>query len=129
MTTSIILAVDDSPSMRGMIAYLLRQAGYEVLEATTARRRWKSRGRGAWTWCSPTRTCRTWTGSRWSRACAALPEYKRTPILMLTTESSSAMKERGRAAGATGWMVKPFDPERLVDMLRKVLGPRAPRSA
>ncbi len=46
----------------------------------------------------------------------------KTPILMLTTESSDAMKAQGRAAGATGWLVKPFDPQKLLEVVRKVIG-------
>jgi len=51
-----------------------------------------------------------------------LSEYARVPILVLTTESSDDMKAQGRAAGATGWLVKPFDPKRLVDVVRRVIG-------
>ncbi|MDP3440062.1 MAG: response regulator, partial [Azonexus sp.] len=51
-----------------------------------------------------------------------LPQYASTPILMLTTESSDAMKTQGRAAGATGWLVKPFDPQKLIEVVRKVIG-------
>jgi len=49
------------------------------------------------------------------------PRFKTTPILMLTTESSDLMKQAGRAAGATGWLVKPFDPARLLDVINKVV--------
>jgi two-component system chemotaxis response regulator CheY len=49
------------------------------------------------------------------------PQFKTTPILMLTTESSDLMKQAGRAAGATGWLVKPFDPARLLDVIKKVI--------
>jgi two-component system chemotaxis response regulator CheY len=52
----------------------------------------------------------------------ALPQYKTVPILMLTTESSDAMKQQGRTAGATGWLVKPFDPQKLVEVVKKVIG-------
>jgi two-component system chemotaxis response regulator CheY len=48
--------------------------------------------------------------------------FKSTPILILTTESSDAMKAAGKAAGATGWMVKPFDPNKLVELVGKVIG-------
>ena len=51
-----------------------------------------------------------------------LPAYKDTPIMMLTTESSAEMKQKGRDAGATGWMVKPFDPDKLVRMLKSLIG-------
>jgi len=51
-----------------------------------------------------------------------LPAYAKTPILMLTTESSDEMKAKGRAAGANGWLVKPFDPQRLIEVVKKVIG-------
>jgi len=51
-----------------------------------------------------------------------LPQYKATPILMLTTESSDAMKAQGKASGATGWLVKPFDPQKLLEVVKKVIG-------
>ena len=51
-----------------------------------------------------------------------MAQYKATPILMLTTESSDSMKAQGRAAGATGWLVKPFDPQKLVEVVKKVIG-------
>ena len=49
------------------------------------------------------------------------PKFKTTPILILTTESSDQMKQAGRSAGATGWLVKPFDPNRLIEVIRKVI--------
>jgi len=52
----------------------------------------------------------------------ALPKFKATPILMLTTESGDAMKAQGKAAGATGWLVKPFDPPKLLEVVKKVIG-------
>ena len=48
-------------------------------------------------------------------------QFKATPILILTTESSEQMKQAGRAAGATGWLVKPFDPIKLIEVVRKVI--------
>jgi two-component system chemotaxis response regulator CheY len=56
------------------------------------------------------------------RSLRALPNYQRVPILMLTTESSDEMKAKGRAAGANGWLVKPFDPQRLTEVVKKVIG-------
>jgi two-component system chemotaxis response regulator CheY len=49
------------------------------------------------------------------------PNFKTTPILILTTESSDQMKQAGRAAGATGWLVKPFDPAKLIEVIKKVV--------
>ena len=59
-------------------------------------------------------------GIAFIKACRAQPAYASTPILTLTTESSDAKKAEGRAAGATGWIVKPFNPERLVRVIEKV---------
>jgi len=56
------------------------------------------------------------------RSLRRLPNYASVPILMLTTESSDQMKAQGRAAGATGWLVKPFDPQKLVDVVRRLVG-------
>jgi two-component system chemotaxis response regulator CheY len=56
------------------------------------------------------------------RSLRALSTYQKVPILVLTTESSDEMKAKGRAAGANGWLVKPFDPQRLTEVVRKVIG-------
>ena len=129
MHATLILAVDDSPSMRGMIAYLLRQAGYEVLEADDGEKALALAKARRVDLVLTDQNMPNMDGLSLVASLRALPEYRRVPILMLTTESSAEMKERGRAAGATGWMVKPFDPERLVGMLAKVLGGRAAGSA
>ena len=55
------------------------------------------------------------------RALRSRPRYAKVPILMLTTEGSDEMKQKGRAAGATGWIVKPFDPEQLIEVVKKVI--------
>ena len=123
---TLILAVDDSPSMRAMIAFLLRDAGFEVLEAddgAAALELAKSRHVDL---VLTDQNMPNMDGLSLVASLRALPAYRQVPILMLTTESSPEMKAKGRAAGATGWMVKPFDPEKLVSMLRAVLGTRAP---
>jgi two-component system chemotaxis response regulator CheY len=56
------------------------------------------------------------------RALRQLPAYRSSPILILTTESGVDMKSQGKAAGATGWLVKPFDPLRLIEVVQKLLG-------
>jgi two-component system chemotaxis response regulator CheY len=56
------------------------------------------------------------------RSLRNLPTYQKVPILMLTTESGDEMKSKGRAAGANGWLVKPFDPQRLTEVVKKVIG-------
>ena len=83
--------------------------GLEVLQAGDRR-----------TSSSPTSTCRGSTASASSRRCVATPNYRGMPILVLTTESDAEKKNRARRAGATGWIVKPFDPAKLVDAIRRV---------
>jgi two-component system chemotaxis response regulator CheY len=116
-----ILAVDDSPSMRRMVAYVLASGGYTVLEAGD--------GEEALGLASAQRVDAVLTdqnmpnmdGLALVKRLRALEGYARTPIMLLTTESSAEMKQKGREAGATGWMVKPFDPERLLEMFARIL--------
>lgn len=116
-----ILAVDDSPSMRRMVAHVLRTGGYQVVEAED--------GEDALRIARSQRVDAVLTdqnmpgmdGIALVKRLRALDGYARTPILLLTTESSAEMKRQGREAGATGWMVKPFDPERLLEMFARIL--------
>ncbi len=117
-----ILAVDDSPSIRQMVAFTLKGAGYEVFEANDGQDGLdKARARKADLVLTDQNMPRM-DGITLIQSLRKLPEYGKTPILVLTTESSDEMKAKGRAAGATGWLVKPFDPKRLIDVVRKVIG-------
>jgi len=116
-----ILAVDDSATMRQMVCFTLRGAGYEVLEAEDGVDGLeKAKVQHVDLFLCDQNMPRM-DGVTLVRNLRAMPVYKSTPILMLTTESSDAMKAQGRAAGATGWMVKPFNPDRLLDVVQKVL--------
>ena len=117
-----ILAVDDSPSIRQMVAFTLKGAGYEVFEANDGQDGLdKARARKADLVLTDQNMPRM-DGITLIQSLRKLPDYSAIPILVLTTESSDEMKAKGRAAGATGWLVKPFDPKRLIDVVRKVLG-------
>jgi two-component system, chemotaxis family, chemotaxis protein CheY len=115
------LIVDDSVSMRSMVAFTLRQAGFDVLEGEN--------GHDALTKMAGRKIEVIVTdlnmpvvdGFTFIRSVRARPEFKFTPILMLTTESQGDKKQEGRAAGATGWIVKPFDPQKLLDTIARVL--------
>lgn len=117
-----ILAVDDSASIRKMVQYTLSSAGYSVIEAADGEEG-LARAKG-----QPVNLVLTdqnmpnMDGFALIRALRALDSYKAVPILVLTTESSAEMKQQGRAAGATGWLVKPFAPKGLVDVVKKVIG-------
>jgi two-component system, chemotaxis family, chemotaxis protein CheY len=125
----IILAVDDSPSMREMVVYLLRDAGYEVVEADDGEKALELARSKRVDLVLTDQNMPKMDGLSLIRHLRAIPNYRDTPIMMLTTESSPDMKQRGREAGATGWMVKPFDPDKLVAMLRMVLGMKTSQRA
>jgi two-component system chemotaxis response regulator CheY len=117
-----ILAVDDSASIRQMVAFTLKGAGYDVLEASDGQDGLeKARGRQVSLVLTDQNMPRM-DGLTLIRSLRGLPEYRSVPILVLTTEAGQDMKDKGKAAGATGWLVKPFDPRRLVDVVRKVIG-------
>ena len=117
-----ILAVDDSASIRQMVAFTLKGAGYDVVEAADGQDGLdKAKGR-PFSLVLTDQNMPRMDGLSLIKSLRGLPEYKATPILMLTTESGDAMKAQGKAAGATGWLVKPFDPKRLVEVVKKVIG-------
>lgn len=123
-----ILAVDDSPSMRKMVAFTLEGAGYAVVEAVDGEDALeKAQRHDDIALVLADQNMPRLDGLGLTRRLRDLPAYARTPILILTTESSDEMKQAGRSAGATGWLVKPFDPVRLVEVIRRVTQPAAPR--
>lgn len=116
-----ILAVDDSASMRQMVSFTLKNAGYEVVEAVDGEDALdKTRARDFDLVLTDQNMPRL-DGIGLTRKLRETPKFKLTPILILTTESSDQMKQAGRAAGATGWMVKPFDPAKLIEVIQKVV--------
>ncbi|WP_426662804.1 response regulator [Rhodanobacter aciditrophus] len=117
-----ILAVDDSASMRGMVAFTLRGAGHEVTEAENGQLALDAAGSSAFDLVLADVNMPVMDGIAMVRALRARPEYQGVPILMLTTESHTEKKMEGKAAGATGWLVKPFDPDQLLATVKRVLG-------
>lgn len=117
-----ILAVDDSPSMRQMVGLTLRSAGHEVLSAVDG-----VDALGKASCGEPLDLVITdvnmpnMDGLTLVRELRRLPQYRGVPLLVLTTEDGPERKQEGRAAGATGWIVKPFDPERLLATVGRVL--------
>lgn len=127
MNMPTILAVDDSPSMREMLAAVLRGAGYHVIEAEDGVKALALAEAYAIDVVLTDHNMPNMDGLSLVKNLRGLASYRETPIMMLTTESSQEMKEKGRNAGATGWMVKPFDPDRLVKMVKALLGARPGR--
>lgn len=117
-----ILAVDDSASIRQMVSFTLKSAGYDVVEAVDGQDGLDKAKSRSINLVLTDQNMPRMDGLTLIRNLRALPQYASTPILMLTTESSDAMKSQGRAAGATGWLVKPFDPQKLIEVVRKVIG-------
>lgn len=117
-----ILAVDDSASMRDMVAYTLRAAGHDVALAED--------GREALAVANVFEADLVLTdvnmphvdGLELTRELRAHEHYRLVPILILTTEASAERKREGKAAGATGWIVKPFDPDTLLATIARLLG-------
>lgn len=117
-----ILAVDDSASMRGMVAFTLRGAGHEVTEAENGQLALDVARGSAFELVLADVNMPVMDGIAMVRELRALDTYKGVPILMLTTESHTERKMEGKAAGATGWLVKPFDPDQLLATVKRVLG-------
>jgi two-component system chemotaxis response regulator CheY len=116
-----ILAVDDSASMRQMVSFTLKGAGYEVVEAVDGADALNiAKGRSVNLVITDV-NMPNMDGISLISELRKLPSYKFTPLLMLTTESSADKKQAGKAAGATGWIVKPFNPDQLLATVKKVL--------
>ena len=117
-----ILAVDDSASMRQMVAFTLKGAGFDVVEAENGKVALdKAKGQQFDLVISDV-NMPVMDGITLIKELRALTEYKFTPMLMLTTESGDDKKTQGKTAGATGWIVKPFNPDQLLATIKKVLG-------
>ncbi len=117
----LILAVDDSPSMRKMVSFTLIGAGYQVVEAIDGLDAYEKAQAQSFDLVLTDQNMPRLDGLGLTRKLRDHPDFKTIPILMLTTESSDLMKQAGRAAGATGWLVKPFDPARLLEVVKKVI--------
>lgn len=118
----MILAVDDSASIRQMVAFTLKSSGYEVVEAVDGMDGLEKAKAKTFNLILSDQNMPRMDGLTMIKSLRAMPQYKTVPILVLTTESSDAMKQAGRAAGATGWLVKPFDPQKLIEVVKKVIG-------
>ncbi|MGA3115803.1 MAG: response regulator [Syntrophobacteraceae bacterium] len=120
--SKIIMAVDDSASMRQMVSFTLKQAGYQVVEAADGRDALsKLDGSGVHMILTDLNMPNV-DGIELIRRLRANPSCRFIPIVMLTTESQPEKKQEGKTTGATGWIVKPFKPEQLLAVVKKVLG-------
>jgi two-component system chemotaxis response regulator CheY len=107
--------------MRKMVSFTLTGAGYKVVEAVDGQDAYEKALSQSFDLVLTDQNMPKLDGLGLTRKLRDHPQFKNIPILMLTTESSDLMKQAGRAAGATGWLVKPFDPSRLLDVIKKVI--------
>ncbi|THB66013.1 MAG: response regulator [Gammaproteobacteria bacterium] len=119
---SNVLIVDDSASMRQMVTFTLKSAGHGVEEAVDGVDALKKAKMGNFDLIVSDVNMPNMDGITFVKEMRGLEAYKFTPILLLTTESAADKKQEGKAAGATGWIVKPFSPDQLLSTAKKVLG-------
>ena len=117
-----ILTVDDTASMRQMISFTLNSAGHEVIQASDGDEALKIIQGKKVDLVIADVNMPNMDGITLVKYLRKLAEFKFTPILMLTTESQENKRQQGKTAGATGWIVKPFNPEQLLNVVKKVLG-------
>ena len=114
-----IMTVDDSASVRQMVAMTLKKEGYDVIEASDGKDA-LSKMSGTIDMVITDLNMPNLDGIGLIKGIRAQAAYKFIPVVMLTTESQAGKKAEGKSAGATGWIVKPFDPAKLVDAVRRV---------
>jgi two-component system chemotaxis response regulator CheY len=116
-----IMTVDDSASLRQMVCLVLRDGGYEVVEAVDGLDALsKLKGQELQLFITDINMPKM-DGLELTRQLRAMPQYKFVPIVLLTTESQAEKKQQGKAAGATAWIVKPFTPNQLLAVVKKVM--------
>ena len=116
-----IMIVDDSSSVRKMVAFTLENAGYAVVEAENGQDALEKLNGSAVNMFIVDLNMPHIDGFELTRSVRSMNEYKFAPIVMLTTESQEAKKQEGKAAGATGWITKPFKPDQLIGVIQKVM--------
>ena len=116
-----IMSIDDSPSLRQMVALTLESAGYEVIEASDGRDALSKLSGREYHLFLTDLNMPGMDGIELTRKLRSMPEYKFVPIVLLTTESQQEKKMQGKAAGATGWIVKPFQPRDLLATVKRVM--------
>jgi len=116
-----ILIVDDSTMVRQMVSFTLKEAGFDVVDAKDGQDALNKLASHSVDLIVTDLNMPVMDGITFIGNARTLAATKYIPILMLTTESQPEMKQKGRAAGATGWIVKPFDPPKLLAVIAKVL--------
>jgi two-component system chemotaxis response regulator CheY len=115
-----VMTVDDSKTMRDMVAFTLSSAGFQVSQAEDGKKALVLLATNPVDVLITDLNMPVMDGVALIRAVRSDPKWRRLPILMLTTESDANKKAEGKNAGATGWLVKPFNPEKLVEVVNRV---------
>lgn len=116
-----ILVVDDSASIRNMVSFTLKQQSYLTVEAVDGKDGLAKAQKENFDLVITDVNMPVMDGIALCGKLRQIPAFKFTPVLILTTESSPEMKQRGKAAGATGWLVKPFNPDKLIATIKRVI--------
>ena len=116
-----ILVVDDTRSMRAMVAAVLQGAGYEVAEAGDGVEALELARARVFDLVVTDHNMPRMDGVTLVRELRQLPNYDPVALIVLSTEASPELKQKGREAGATGWMAKPFDPEKMLGIVRQFI--------
>lgn len=117
-----ILSVDDSASMRQMVSFTLKGDGHNVIDAADGKQALDLAAKQKFDLVLTDVNMPMMDGLALTKEFANCPLTGLPPILVLTTEAGSDKKQAGRQAGASGWLVKPFNPDRLLKTVAKVLG-------
>ncbi len=117
-----IMTVDDSNSIRQMVGFTLKGAGYEVVEAVDGVDALSKLNGSPVHMMLIDLNMPNMDGIELIRQVRAKEKFQFIPLVMLTTESMTTKKQEGKTAGATGWIVKPFKPDQLLNVVKKVLG-------
>lgn len=117
-----IMTVDDSSSVRQMVNFTLKEAGFDVVEAVDGSDAVEKLSDSPVQMVITDLNMPNMDGIELIRWIRSNPDHKFIPVIMLTTESQESKKSEGKAVGATGWIVKPFQPDQLLAVVKKVLG-------
>ena len=116
-----IMTVDDAASVRQLVSFTLQKEGYDVVEASNGKEAVEKLSATTVDMVVTDLNMPEMNGIELIKNLRAQAKYRFIPIIMLTTESQAGAKQEGKAAGATGWIVKPFQPEQLIGVVKKVL--------
>ena len=115
------LVVDDSKTMRDMVSFTLKKEGFQVTEAADGMEAQSVATTASFDLIISDVNMPRMDGITLTKNLRSMSQFRATPILILTTEADATKKAAGKGAGATGWIVKPFDPDQLLGVVRRVV--------